>query len=78
MRDGESLVFVEVRYRGDVAHGDGSASVGPAKQAKLIRAAEQYLASHPPLARLPCRFDVIAYDRNAGDGNWLRNAFDAY
>ena len=35
LRDGDTLVFAEVRYRHDAARGDGTASVGPAKQRKL-------------------------------------------
>ena len=78
MRDDDALVFVEVRYRGDAGHGDSAASIGPRKRAKLVHAAQMYLAAHPAMARLPCRFDVIAFDGSAGDGSWLRNAFDAY
>jgi putative endonuclease len=79
MRDRDALVFVEVRYRVDAAHGDGSVSVGAAKRAKLSRAAAVYLQAHPQYAPLPCRFDVIGCDGALAAPNfaWTRAAFDA-
>lgn len=79
MRDGDTLVFVEVRYRRDARFGGSAASVGPAKRAKLTRAAQGFLQAHPALARLPCRFDVVAFDGNAAAPacDWQRGAFEA-
>jgi putative endonuclease len=72
-RDG-TLVFVEVRARRDTLGGGAAASVGPAKRARLVFAAQTYLAR---LERIPpCRFDVVAID---GDRvQWLRAAFDEH
>jgi putative endonuclease len=72
MQDGAALVFVEVRQRADMRHGGAAASVTPAKQARLLRAAQFYLLRYrlPP----PCRFDVIAID--GGQLRWLKNAID--
>ncbi len=73
MLDAEVLVFVEVRYRREHDFGGALASVTRSKQAKLGRAAAQYLASHPQHARRACRFDVVAI---GDDGShWLRDAF---
>ncbi len=68
-----TLVFVEVRARADRSHGGAAASVTPAKQARLIYAAQHYLLRHasPP----PCRFDVVAID--GAELTWLQAAFDA-
>ncbi|WP_235499688.1 YraN family protein, partial [Frateuria sp. Soil773] len=73
MRDGDSVVFVEVRYRVRAGHGDALASVTRAKQDKLIRTASLWLAAHPQHARRACRFDVVSYDGPAGDAHvqWL-------
>ena len=73
------VVFVEVRYRNADARGDGSATVGPAKRAKLTRAAALYLQAHPKLAAQPCRFDVIGCSGTPEQPqfDWVRNAFDA-
>ena len=79
MRERHTIVFVEVRYRKSATHGDAAASVTPTKQAKLILAAQQWLAEHPQHAKLPCRFDVVSYDGPAGaiSQQWLRGAFEA-
>lgn len=79
MRDHDAIVFVEVRYRKSASHGDASASVTPSKQAKLIKAAQQWLASHPQHTQRACRFDVMSYDgpTDAVRREWLRGAFDA-
>ena len=68
-----TLVFVEVRVRRDDFGGGAAASVGRAKRARLVFAAQCYLAR---LDRVPpCRFDVVAVD---GDHvQWLKAAFDA-
>ncbi len=70
-RDG-TLVFVEVRVRGDLAHGGAAASVSAHKQRRITYAAQHYLLR---LASLPpCRFDVVAID---GDRvQWLKAAFE--
>lgn len=79
MRDGDTIVFVEVRYRRNAGHGDAATSVTPTKQARLILAAQQWLSAHPEHARRTCRFDVVSYDGPAAAARhaWLRSAFDA-
>jgi len=78
MRDGATLVFVEVRYRRDPHFGGGAASVGVAKRQKLTRAAQGFLQAYPRFASSPCRFDVIAFDGDADapDFDWQRAAFE--
>lgn len=75
-----TLVFVEVRQRASASHGGAAASVGWAKQRRIIFAARHYLArlAHCP----PCRFDVVALQGAGLDGaepqvHWIRAAFDA-
>ncbi len=73
MRDGDTLVFVEVRFRRSTGFGGAASSVDGHKQQRLALAAGHYLQSHPsPLA---CRFDVLAI--GAGDHiNWIKDAFN--
>ena len=72
-RDGDTLVFVEVRLRTDARFGGAAASITPRKQRRIVAAARQYLAG---LRRVPpCRFDVVALDGDAPE--WLRGAFEA-
>jgi putative endonuclease len=80
MRDGDTLVFVEVRYRRHVQFGGGAASVGASKREKLARAAQGFLQAHPQLASMPCRFDVVAFDGNTDTPHceWRRAAFEIY
>jgi len=80
MRDGDTLVFVEVRYRRHEQFGGGAASVGAAKRGKLTRAAQGFLQTHPQLASMPCRFDVVAFDGDADAPSceWQRAAFEIY
>ncbi|MCG2585178.1 YraN family protein [Massilia sp. TS11] len=72
MRDGPCLVFVEVRQRESARFGGAAASITPAKQARLLRAAEAYLcrlAEEPP-----CRFDAILIE--GGRIEWLKNMLE--
>jgi len=80
MRDGDCVVFVEVRYRGSRDRGDGAASVGAAKRTKLVRAAQVYLLARPQLATAPCRFDVIGCGGTLQQPqvDWIRSAFEAF
>lgn len=69
-----TLVFVEVRQRLNARHGGAGASIGPAKKARIVRAAQHYLMR---LARLPpVRFDVVLIE--ADQAQWLPAAFDAF
>ncbi len=76
MRDGNTLVFVEVRYRQSSAYGGARASVDRTKQSKLLRAAEIYLLNNPELRPLPMRFDVVAFESER-DAQWIKRAFFA-
>ena len=77
LRDGETVVFVEVRYRASDAYASGAASVDAAKRRRLIHAARTFLHANPALANHPCRFDVIDATGNpaAPTLRWLRAAF---
>lgn len=77
-RDGEVLVFVEVRYRLHRDFGGALASVDARKQARIALAARWYLSQNPREARRACRFDVLALG-GAGpyEFHWERAAFDA-
>jgi putative endonuclease len=72
MRDGEQLVFVEVRYRKSNIFGSAAESVTSRKQQKLVLTAQYYLQSRK--VDRPCRFDVVGISGN-GEVNWVRNAF---
>jgi putative endonuclease len=79
MREGDTLVFVEVRHRRSDGHGGGAASVDAGNRRRLVRAAQRFLLEQPRFADSPCRFDVVeaSGDPESPRLNWLRDAFRA-
>ena len=77
MLDGDTVVFVEVRYRQHAQWGGALASIDARKRQKLILAAQYFLQREPRWASKPCRFDVVTLDGATPQLNWLRNAFDS-
>ncbi|MBV6286048.1 YraN family protein [Pseudomonas aegrilactucae] len=80
MLDGDTVVFVEVRYRLHAGFGGALASVDNRKQQKLVLAAQYFLQKETRWANQPCRFDVIALQGRGHSGtplDWLKNAFDS-
>jgi len=75
-RDGDVLVFVEVRLRRRNDFGGAAASIDAAKQAKLVAAAGLYLGRFrtPPA----CRFDAVLLDALApARVQWMRSVIEA-
>lgn len=74
MRDGEHLVFVEVRQRSRASHGSPLETVTPSKRKKLICAARHFIAEN----RISCdqfiRFDVVGIQHGA-PVHWIPDAF---
>ena len=69
MKDGATLVFVEVRKRGSERFGGAIASIGAQKQAKLQRAIGLYLSTLPTTPS--CRVDAVLFDgKERGDAKW--------
>src|SRR5436309_13503215 len=60
MREGDTLVFVEVRKRASRAFGGAAASVSAMKQRRIVFASQHFLMRfrEPP----PCRFDVLGVE----------------
>ncbi len=77
-KDGEVLVFVEVKARQTDAMGGAIYAVDGRKRAKLITLASQYLAQRRLVAPV-CRFDVVVCqggrDRS-GRLEHIQNAFE--
>lgn len=74
MRDGDAVVFVEVRFRSGRGYGSAAETVDRRKQGRIILAAQYYLLRHPDAAKRPCRFDVVAIGGAEGI-DWIQNAF---
>ena len=79
-RDGDILVFIEVKTRTSEAFGSPHLAVHRRKQHQIVRAAQWYLAEQR-LPEVPCRFDVLALAFPQGGGrprvDWVRDAFPA-
>lgn len=67
--DGDTLVFVEVRWRRAGALVDAAASIDGRKRQKLWRTAQVYLSRYP--VPPPCRLDALCGDERGWQ--WLQN-----
>lgn len=76
MKDGETLVFVEVKARAKTRYGTPAEFVTTGKQRLLTLAAEQFLIEEN-LLDSPARFDVAEVYLSSGDIHHIENAFDA-
>jgi putative endonuclease len=76
LQDAGVIVFAEVRLRTHSSFGGAAASITPAKQARIVKAAQIYLQQ---LHRQPqCRFDVLLlHGLDVQQIEWIRNAFEA-
>ena len=79
LKDHNSLVFAEVRFRKSTNYGSAAETVNYHKQQKLIKAAQFFLLKHRHYESFPCRFDVLGIslgkEKNTIDYHWLKNAF---
>lgn len=70
-RDGDTLVFVEVRWRTGTRFGGPAESIDAHKMQRLTCAARHYLGAFGLI--MPCRFDVVLIDGQGETLTWLRN-----
>jgi len=73
-RDGQTIVFVEVRLRRSADYGGAGASITSTKQRRIILAAQHYLAAQKK-SDADCRFDCVLLDGEAIE--WICDAFSA-
>jgi putative endonuclease len=76
VRDGQTLVFVEVRYRASQRFGGAAASVTRAKQKRLMKAIDWWLPKMVKAAfagKMPlCRIDLATFEQDTL--TWHRDA----
>lgn len=72
-RDRGVLVFVEVKYRKNLAYGLPQEAVTYYKQKALIKTARYYLLTHGYGEYVKCRFDVVAMMPDSME--LIKNAF---
>jgi putative endonuclease len=73
MKDDDTIVFIEVRYRKNRNFGGASASVTPAKQRRIIKTALSYLQQN--MSESNMRFDVVGIEGNQAKIEWIQAAF---
>lgn len=72
LREGDTIVFAEVRLRTNPAFGGAGESIGRAKRERLLAAARLYLSREP---EQPCRFDVVLLKcLEPPEIEWIRDA----
>ena len=77
-RDGETIVFVEVKARDSRAFGEAAEAVTAFKRRRITQMALDYM-TRQRLSNCPCRFDVVSIHFDAGrpEIEVFQNAFDA-
>jgi len=75
-RQGDTLVFVEVKTRGRGSLAAGTDAVDRGKRSRLARAASEYLSAKE-LWDKPCRFDVVCVVKR-GDELFVEHLPDAF
>jgi len=77
-RDGDTLVFIEVKTRADRRFGGGAAAITHWKQRRMAQMALLFLA-RAGWTKKPCRFDVVVVEQDPDKVHveLFTNAFDA-
>jgi putative endonuclease len=73
MREGQVILFIEVRFRQPSHFGGAALTVTASKQRRIRRAAMLWLTQQSLVDRVPCRFDVMAMSPSHLD--WIKDAF---
>jgi len=77
MTEGNTLVFVEVKYRKNRDFVSPEESVTRSKQVKIIKTSQYFLLQNKKYQKMNCRFDVVSVtgDKKDPEINWIKNAF---
>ena len=73
-KDGEYLIFIEVKYRKDTKMGTPEEAVNLKKQRQICKVADYYRLTHGIGEFTPVRYDVIACCNDMI--TWHKNAFE--
>lgn len=79
MLDQSTLVFIEVRSRGNPQFGNAASTIDLFKQQKIRKTAAVYLQKYRQHNHRICRFDAISIDNHDTKGQnsleWIKSAF---
>jgi len=75
-KDGEYIVFVEVKFRKSLAYGYPREAVGYTKQKRIVNTARHYITKYQ-LSEMDIRFDVVEVLQQHGQlyASHIENAF---
>ena len=81
-KDGQTVVFVEVKKRQSARYGSAKEAVGPKKMRHLVMVAKDYISKRPEglAGGLNVRFDVVVIETHRdsnGRVEHVKNAFEA-
>lgn len=75
MRDGNTIVFVEVRYRAQQTFGHAAETVTRSKIQKILKAANVWLMKNGlSVYSTDFRFDLVAIHQHGKQVEWIKNA----
>ena len=79
MKDGDTTVFLEVRYRADNLYLNALETIDAKKCSRIIKTSLHYLQKHRDAFNKTCRFDVMIIHGSADNPGirWIKNAFQA-
>ena len=81
MFDRQVLCFIEVKFRKSNSFGGAISAIPVAKQQKIIKTAQCYIAATPAIAQKPMRFDALILQLGltlpALNIEWIQSAFYA-
>jgi putative endonuclease len=75
--DGNTICFIEVRYRKSLSYGTPADTVTAKKQLRIIKTAQAYLQRNTTHGQRPARFDIVSLSGNLDkpDIDWYKDAF---
>ena len=75
--DGNTLVFIEVKFRTNNRFSPSSLSVTKRQQRRIALTASVFRSQHSEYCHWHCRFDIIGFDQSDGQTQltWLKAAF---
>ena len=77
-RQGETIVFIEVKTRSGAGFGSPEEAVTASKQKRIRRMAEGFLMKFRIGPNVPCRFDVLSISVGKDDVPEIRHVKDAF
>ncbi len=77
LKDADTIVFAEVRYRSKTSHGGALETITKLKQKRLIKSAQVFLLENNLYERVAFRFDAVCIQgqNTKPEITWIKNAF---